>query len=92
MLASARAENAAAASALAAAAADAGTRLQAALRESDNPGALREQVCYGVVVTGGRFGTCDKHPCQLGSLRHQGQSMQHGKRRSCMQSFAAGTG
>jgi hypothetical protein len=47
VLASARAENAAAASALAAAAADAGNRLQAALRESNNPGDLREQVLQG---------------------------------------------
>ena len=44
MLAAARVENAAAASALAAAAADAGTRLQAALLESDDPSDLQEQV------------------------------------------------
>jgi hypothetical protein len=44
VLASARAENAAATSALAATAADAGTRLQAALQGSDSPGDLRQQV------------------------------------------------
>ena len=64
MLASARAENAAAAAALAAAAADAGTRLQAALRKSDNPGDMREQVQEEIFCRCG-LGTCDKQLCQL---------------------------